>query len=128
MNQLLTYLKAGLLYSYSGLKNFTTYIFLITYGFLILPIVVFAEGSNEIYVGADNQGLLICNDYSSHCVNSDGDTRTHFAAYNCGSLDRLTASHCQQAALYGEYPQYLKMASIGRERIMAMETLNLMER
>ena len=57
---------------------------------LISPILVFAEGSNEIYVNKANANtkLLFCSDFDTQC-SSGGGIRTQFAIYDCGPRDRL---------------------------------------
>ena len=55
---------------------------------LMFPVLSFAEGSKEIYIGAFTSYLYLCNDFTTHCQ-SNGGQRTQFAIYGCNETDRL---------------------------------------
>ncbi len=48
-----------------------------------------AEGSKELSHNNYATGLYICNDFINNCSGFGGADRSHFAAYDCDSLDRL---------------------------------------
>ncbi len=88
MRQLYSNLKARLLGKYSRCNRSCYYMFLLCFVLIIFPTIIFAEGSKEIYVNTDAQGLLLCNNSATHCNSGNGD-RSQFATYNSDSLDRL---------------------------------------
>lgn len=89
MDSIFTYLKLKFLYLVSIQEKLDTFLYLLIYGLLILPNIVFAEGSKEIYVGTKNTGLYFCNDFVNQCNPSGNGFRTQFAIYDCDSIGRL---------------------------------------
>ncbi len=83
MDQLLTFLKIKLLQQTSIHSKFNRHIYLLIFGIFILPTVVLAEGSKEIYVGTNNTKLLIDSWFSG------GNSYINFAAYDCLDSERL---------------------------------------
>ena len=73
MNQLYKLLKRVLkslqLYKFNLSKRLAVLLVVLT----ILPNLVKAEGSKEIYVGSNFTGLLLCNDVLGHCNGGNGD-------------------------------------------------------
>ena len=58
---------------------------------LLLPNILFSEGSNEVWRDLPNHEtwLYLCSDLANHCSGWGGDPRSNFAVYGCEADERL---------------------------------------
>ena len=83
MDQLLTFLKIKLQQLISFHSKIDQHIYLLIFGIFILPTVVLAEGSKEIYVGNDICRLFLDG------YNGPNPIHINFAVYDCLDSERL---------------------------------------
>ncbi len=72
------------------MRSINKTLLILSFLLFLLPAIVLAEGSNEIYVNKANANtmLYLCNDFATQCAGTSG-IRTQFAIYDCGPRDRL---------------------------------------
>ena len=90
MDKIVTYLSAVKGKSlFSNSKRISRLLKLFAVAFALLPMLTFAEGTDELCADDDNETyLFFCNDFADQCDGGNG-ARTQFAIYGCDEDERL---------------------------------------